>query len=133
MNDAYFSLQCFFFMHISQILGTVTKRKSVPKDGPKIKVCLFDSVQTQETQDVPFDDDQQPEILCPNLVNEMQEMPPVLHFYSDLHTVPDTFYSTLSSLLEGDLIQAILVSCGITISKESKHHIITLLYTNRWS
>ena len=61
----------------------------------------------QETQDVAFDDDsddQQSEILCPNLVNEMQKMPPVLHFYSDLHTVPDTFNSTLSSLLKGHFI-----------------------------
>ena len=114
----------------------MTKRKSVPNDGPKIKVCLFDNVQTQETQDVPFDDDsddQQSEILCPNLVNELQEILLVLHLYSDLHIVPDTFNSTLPSLLKGDLIQAILVSCGIIISKESKHHIITLLYTNRWS
>ena len=92
-------------MHISQILGTATKRKNVPKDVPKMKVCLFDNEQTQETEDVPFDDDsddQQSKILCPNLVNETQEMPPVLHFYSDLLTVPDTFNSTLLSLLKGD-------------------------------
>ena len=118
------------------MLGTAMKRKSVSKDGTKMKVWLFVNVQTQETQDVLFDDDsddQQSQILCPNLVNKIQEKPPVLHFHSDLHTVPDTFNSTLSSLLKGYLIQAILVSCGITISKESKHDIITLLYTNRWT
>ena len=109
-----FQLQ-FFFMHISLILGTVAKRKNVAKDGPKLKVHLFGNVQTQdmqETQDIPFDgdcDDQQSEILYPNLVNKMQEMPPVLHFYSDLRTVPDTFNSTLSSLLKGYFIQDILV------------------------
>ena len=98
-----------------------TRHKNVPKDGPKMKVHLFGNVETQETQDIPFDDesdDQHSKILCPNLVNEMQQMPPVLHFYNDLHTVPDTFNSTLSSLLKGDLIQPILVSCGIILSKE---------------
>ena len=97
---------------------------------------LIDNVQTQETQDVPFDDDsddQQSKILCPNLVNEMQEMPPVLHFYSDLRTFPDTFNSTLSSLFTGDFMKAISVLCGITISKDCKFHIIKTLYTNRWS
>ena len=66
----------------------------------------------QETEDIAFDDDsddQQSEILCPHLVNKMQEMPPVLHFYSDLCTVPDTFNSTLLSLLKGDFMQAISV------------------------
>ena len=114
----------------------MTKRKSVPNDGPKIKVCLFDNVQTQETQDVPFDDDsddQQSEILCPNLVNELQEMPPVLDFYSELCTVPDTFNSTLSSLLKGDFIQDIFVLCAITISKNCNCHIIRTLCMNRWS
>ena len=62
-------------MHISQVLGTATKRKNIPKDGQKMKVRLFGNVQTQETQDIPFDDesdDQHSEILCPNLVNETQ-------------------------------------------------------------
>ena len=79
------------------MLGTVTKRKKIPKDGPKLKVRLFDKVQTQETQKVP------------------QEVPPVLHFYSDLHTVPDTFNSTMSSLLKGECIQAVSVTCEATI------------------
>ena len=64
------------------MLGTATKRKNVPKDGPKFKVRLFHNVQTQETQNVHSEDesDEQSNILCPNLVNETQEVPPVLHF-----------------------------------------------------
>ena len=74
------------------MLGTATKRKKFPKDGPKLKVQLFDKVQTQETQKVQSEDesDMQSEILCPNLMNRTQEVPLVLHFYSDLRTVPDT-------------------------------------------
>ena len=74
-------------------------------------------MQTQETQQVQSEDesDMQSEILCPNLVNETQEVPPVLHFYSDLHTVPDTFNSTMSSLLKGGCIQAVSVTCKVTI------------------
>ena len=60
------------------MLGTATKRKKFPKEGPKLKVRLFDKVQTQETQKVQSEDesDMQSEILCPNLVNETQEVPP---------------------------------------------------------
>ena len=60
------------------MLGTATKRKKFPKDGPKLKVQLFDKVQTQETQKVQSEDESgtQSEILCPNLVNETQEVPP---------------------------------------------------------
>ena len=60
------------------MLGTAMKRKKFPKDGPKLKVWLFDKVQTQETQKVQSEDrsDMQSEILCPNLVNETQEVPP---------------------------------------------------------
>ena len=99
------------------MLGTATKRKKFPKDGPKLKVRLFDKVQTQETQKVQSEDesDMQSEILCPNLVNETQEVPPMLHFYSNLRTVPDTFNSTMSSLLKGECIQAVSVTCEATI------------------
>ena len=101
------------------MLGTATKRKNLPKDGPKLKVQLFGKLQTQDTQKVQSEDesDTQSEILCPNLVNETQEVPPVLHFYSDLHTVPDTLNSTMSSLLKGKCIQAVSVKCEVTICR----------------
>ena len=38
------------------MLGTATKRK-FPKDGPQLKVQLFDKVQTQETQKVQSEDE----------------------------------------------------------------------------
>ena len=110
----------------------MAKRKNVTKDGPKLKVCLFGNVKTQhmqETEDVAFDDesdDQQSEILFPNLVNETQEMPPVLHFYSDLCAYPDTYNSTLSSLLKGYFIKGISVLSAITTYKYCKFHIIQL-------
>ena len=96
---------CFstFYFKLCLLLGTATKRQNMPKDGPKLKVQLFGKLQTQETQKVQSEDesDTLSEILCPNLVNETQEEPPVLHFYSDLRTVPDTSNSTMSSLLKG--------------------------------
>ena len=52
-------------------------------------------------------------------------MPPVLHFYSDWCTVPDT-NSTLSSLLKGDFRKGISVLSAIRIHKYCKFHIIQL-------
>ena len=101
------------------MLGTATKRENVPKDGPKFKVRLFDNVQTQETQNLHSEDeiDEQSEILCPNLVNETQEVLHVLHFYSDLCTAPDTLNSTMLSLLKCESIRAVSVTCEITICR----------------